>query len=625
MSLHVVLDINVVLDLLLKRGNTFNEKAALYTALKSRGVTTCFVASALPALEFVHAREVRRLCEQGMIGSPISPSALARRQLDRFLSDCLIVTSLGSDWGNIPPDHPDREDAMISMAAASLPGKTFIWTEDRQFKPVISSAKSGDHGTLIRFLNEEDRKPVPFIDLEAQQLRIRPDVEGKIFNVLRNGQYIMGPEIRELEEKLAAYVGVKHAVGCASGTDALLMALMAYGIGPGDAIFTTPFTFVATAEVISLLGATPVFVDIDPVTFNIDPVKLEQAILALKMGDPSRHPLPVAIVSAAAAADGAGMAVAPSSSSETFTLRPRGIIAVDLFGLPADYDIINAIARKYDLFVIEDGAQSFGAEYQGRKSCSLADIACTSFFPAKPLGGYGDGGMLFTDNDELITVLRSIRVHGQGSDKYENVRIGINGRLDTLQAAILLAKFAIFPEEVELRQTVAERYRTLLTADASRPGSENAPCPHSGLDKPDPAGCKPGESSYGLKVLDSGLRRNDERDTEMEFSKGFALAVIPPTAPPGYKSVWAQYSILAKDEADRARLQEALKSAGIPTAIYYPLPLHLQGAFASLGYKSGDFPVTEEMACRIFSVPMHPYLDRGEQELICRHLKAKHS
>jgi len=411
-----------------------------------------------------------------------------------------------------------------------------------------------------------------FIDLAKQQQRIKENIDINIQKVLKHGQYIMGPEIRELEEKLAAYVGVKHSVGCASGTDALLMALMAYGVGPGDAIFTTPFTFVATAEVISLLGATPVFVDIDPVTFNIDPVKLEQAILALKMRDLSRHPLPGTIIPPAA--DGAGMAVASSPNSEAFILRPKGIIAVDLFGLPADYDVIDAIARRHDLFVIEDAAQSFGAEYHGRKSCSLADIACTSFFPAKPLGGYGDGGMLFTNNDDLVKILRSIRVHGQGSDKYENVRIGINGRLDTLQAAILLAKFAIFPEEVELRQIVAEQYRTLLTADTL-------------------AGC----------------------------TAANVLAVISPTAPPGYKSVWAQYSILAKDEGARARLQEALKTAGIPTAIYYPRPLHLQGTFASLAYKPGDFPVSEEMAGRIFSLPMHPYLDGGEQELICRHLR----
>jgi UDP-2-acetamido-2-deoxy-ribo-hexuluronate aminotransferase len=428
-----------------------------------------------------------------------------------------------------------------------------------------------------------------FIDLAAQQLRIKDLIDKSIAKILSHGQYIMGPEIRELEEKLAAYVGVRHALGCASGTDALLMALLAYGVGPGDAIFTTPFTFVATAEVISLLGATPVFVDIDPVTFNIDPVKLEHAILALQMRDPSRHPLPGVIVPDAA--DGTDMDIASSSNSagagigdvdckrdsfprsESFTLRPKGIIAVDLFGLPADYDVINTIARRYDLFVIEDAAQSFGAEYHGRKACSLADIACTSFFPAKPLGGYGDGGMVFTNDDELANVLRSIRVHGQGSDKYENVRIGINGRLDTLQAAIILAKFAIFPAEVEMRQAVAERYRTLLTADAPAGGTGTS-----------------------------------------------ALAVIPPKASSGYKSVWAQYSILAKDEGGRARLQEALKSAGIPTAIYYPRPLHLQGAFAALGYKPGDFPVSEEIAGRIFSLPMHPYLEGGDQELICRYL-----
>jgi UDP-2-acetamido-2-deoxy-ribo-hexuluronate aminotransferase len=411
-----------------------------------------------------------------------------------------------------------------------------------------------------------------FIDLGAQQRRIKEAIDKNIANVLGHGQYIMGPEIRELEEKLAAYVGVKHAVGCASGTDALLMALMAYGVGPGDAIFTTPFTFVATAEVISLLGATPVFVDINPVTFNMDPAQLEQAILALQLRDSSRYPLPEAIIPAAAA--DAGRDVAAGANAEAFALRPKGIIVVDLFGLPADYDVINVLARKHDLFVIEDAAQSFGAEYGGRKACSLADIACTSFFPAKPLGGYGDGGMLFTDDNDLMQGLRSIRIHGQGSDKYENVRIGINGRLDTLQAAILLAKFAIFPEEVTLRQTVAARYRTLLTADGhpGRTGSDVA-------------------------------------------------EVIPPTVPSGYKSVWAQYSIVAADEGSRARLQETLKNAGIPTAIYYPRPLHLQGAFAALGYKPGDFPVSEEMAGRIFSLPMHPYLEGDDQELICRHLK----
>jgi dTDP-4-amino-4,6-dideoxygalactose transaminase len=292
-----------------------------------------------------------------------------------------------------------------------------------------------------------------FIDLSVQQKRIRDKIENNILMVLDHGQYIMGPEVRRIEEKLGEFVGAKHAVSCASGTDALLMALMAYNIGPGDAVFTTPFTFIATAEVISLLGATPVFVDIDPNTFNIDPEKLEQAIRAVKNGS-TDFPLP--------------------KPATALPLSPKGVIAVDLFGLPADYDKINTIADQHGLFVIEDAAQSFGAEYNGRKTCNLADIACTSFFPAKPFGCYGDGGMCFTNDDELSEIMESLRVHGKGSYKYDNVRIGINGRLDTIQAAILLAKFDIFPEEIRLRQIVADRYAGYLS-DLSFPVTPNIP------------------------------------------------------------------------------------------------------------------------------------------------------
>ena len=277
-----------------------------------------------------------------------------------------------------------------------------------------------------------------FIDLNYQQHRIKSQLDARIRAVLSHGNYIMGPEVKELEDRLAAYVGAKHSIGCASGTDALLLALMAYGVGPGDAIFTTPFTFIATAEVISLLGATPVFVDINPQTFNLDPTKLELAIQAVKLGKNDIYPYP------------------------HNPLNPRGIIAVDLFGLPADYDRINSLAKAHGLFVVEDAAQSFGANYNGKKACALADIACTSFFPAKPLGCYGDGGMCFTDDDALAEVMKSLRVHGKGGHKYDNVRIGVNGRLDTLQAAILLAKFEIFPEEVELRDQVAARYTELF-------------------------------------------------------------------------------------------------------------------------------------------------------------------
>jgi len=379
-----------------------------------------------------------------------------------------------------------------------------------------------------------------FIDLAAQQQPIRQKIEEKIRIVLDHGRYIMGPEINELEKRLAKFAGAKHCIGCGSGTDALLMTLVAEKMGPGDAVFTSPFTFIATAEVISLLGATPVFVDIDPKTFNLDPDKLALAIKSLKSNDSSHHALPLT----------------PNASH----LTPRGIISVDLFGLPCDYDSINAIAKEHGLFVIEDAAQGLGGEYKGRKAGALADVGCTSFFPAKPLGAYGDAGAVFTDSDEMADKLESIRVHGQGEDKYNNVRIGLNARLDTLQAAILNAKLDIFPQEIDLRQDVAQRYTELLSPYAML----HAPC-----------------------------------------------------VPEGYKSVRAQYSILAKIPESRAHLQESLKKAGIPTAVYYPKPLHLQTAFAGLGYKEGDFPISEDISNRIFSLPMHPYLKENEVERIC--------
>jgi UDP-2-acetamido-2-deoxy-ribo-hexuluronate aminotransferase len=379
-----------------------------------------------------------------------------------------------------------------------------------------------------------------FIDLAAQQDLIRDKIHAKIQAVLAHGKYIMGPEIKELEKRLADFVGVEHAVACSSGTDALLLALMAYEVGPGDAILTSPFTFIATAEVISLLGATPVFVDIDPKTFNMDPKHLGKAIAALQEGS-AEYPL-------------------PRTRGSALTLK--GIIAVDLFGLAADYEAINAIAKNCGLFVIEDAAQSFGGIYKDKRACALADMACTSFFPAKPLGGYGDGGMCFAGDEELAQKMRSLSVHGQGRDKYENVRIGINGRLDTLQAAILHAKFDVFPKEIELRQEVAERYTNLL-------------------------------SSAG-----NGL--------------------VTPYVPQGCQSVWAQYSVLAKDENHRSALQSKLKESGIPTAIYYPKPLHLQTAFQGLGYKQGDFPVSEDCSSRVFSLPMHPYLTEEAQEQIAK-------
>ncbi|MDM8517486.1 DegT/DnrJ/EryC1/StrS family aminotransferase [Desulfobacterales bacterium HSG16] len=365
-----------------------------------------------------------------------------------------------------------------------------------------------------------------FIDLVTQQQQIRAKIEENIKKVLDHGQYIMGPEIKALESSLCDYTGAEFCISCSSGTDALLMALMAYDIGPGDAVLTTPFTFIATAEAISLAGATPVFVDIDPDTYNIDPDQLEKTVLALQNNE---------------------------------KLIPKGIIAVDLFGLCADYDKICRIAEKYGLFVIEDAAQSFGADYHGKKACNLADIACTSFFPAKPLGGYGDGGAVFTSDEKLADKLVSVRVHGMGTDKYENVRIGINGRLDSLQAAILLAKMDIFPDEIKMRQKIADRYLEKL---------------------------------------------------------GSQTSLVMPDIPKGFASAWAQYSILAEDETHRESIQKKLSAEKIPTAIYYPIPLHLQTAFKFLNYKNGDFPVSEDCAKRIFSIPMHPYLKSADQDRI---------
>ncbi len=357
-----------------------------------------------------------------------------------------------------------------------------------------------------------------FIDLGAQQKRIRESLEINIRKVLDHGRYINGPEIKELEEKLASYAGVKYAVGVGSGTDSLLMILMGNDVGPGDAVFTPTFTFIATAEVVQLLGATPVFVDIDSDTFNMDVKKLKEAIKKVL---------------------------------EDGKLKPRGIIPVDIFGQPADYDEINQIAKNYGLFVLQDAAQSFGATYKDRKSCSLVEFAATSFFPAKPLGCYGDGGMIFTSEEAFYDKMISIREHGKGIDKYNNIRVGINGRMDTLQAAVLLSKFEIFNEEIQMRQEVAGKY------------------------------------NMSLKDV-----------VKVPFVREKNI------------SAWAQYSVLHNE---RERIINKLKNNGIPTAIYYPKPLHLQTAFSNLGYSKGAFPVAEKVAGEIFSLPMHPYISQAEQ------------
>ena len=369
---------------------------------------------------------------------------------------------------------------------------------------------------------------IPFIDLGSQYARIQDDVEAAVLKVLRSGQYIPGPEVEQLERQLAAFVGTRHAVSCASGTDALVIALMAKGVGPGDAVFTPPFTFMASAEAIALVGATPVFVDVDPVTFNLSPTALRTAIEQFE-----------------------------EAGKE---LNPRGVIAVDLFGLPADYEAIDELARRHDLFVIEDAAQSFGARSGNRVAGALAEIGCTSFFPAKPLGCYGDGGAIFTDDDELAELFRSIRVHGQGSDRYEHIRLGLTGRLDTVQAAVLITKLKIFEDELAARQVVAD--------------------------------------TYSRAIRQAGL------------------ALVTPTITQGCVSSWAHYSVLADDSAGREDFRSRLRAKGFPTGVYYPRPLNLQSAFEYLGYGAGDFPISEALAERVFSLPMHPYLSTAAVEEI---------
>ena len=371
---------------------------------------------------------------------------------------------------------------------------------------------------------------IPFIDLQAQYKRIGPQIDAAMQRVVAHGKFIMGPEIAQLEEELAAFAGTECCVSCSSGTDALLMALMVYDIGPGDAVFVPTFTFIATAEVVSLLGATPVFVDIEPDTYNIAPADLERRI---------RH------------------------VRDNTDLTPRAIIPVDLFGLPADYDAITAIAEQHDLTVIEDAAQSFGASRDDHRAGSLGDIAATSFFPAKPLGCYGDGGAVFTDDPQAADILKSIRVHGKGDHKYSNVRIGLNARIDTLQAAVLLEKLKVYADEIGKRQQVAAHYNTAL--------AEKAP--------------------------------------------DLTTPVMPDNA--DATSVWAQYTVRG---AAREKLQGLLREQGIPTAIYYPKPLHLQAAFESLGYKPGDFPTAEAASEQVFSLPFHPYLESDTIDYIAETL-----
>jgi dTDP-4-amino-4,6-dideoxygalactose transaminase len=368
-----------------------------------------------------------------------------------------------------------------------------------------------------------DDKPIPFIDVPAQRRRLGSAIDEAVGRVLTHCQFVQGPEVRAFEADLAAFCGAKHVIGCASGTDALLLVLLAWEIGPGDAVICPAFTFHATAEQVALLGATPVFADVRADTFNIDPDSLERAVATAKARG----------------------------------LKPRAIIPVDLFGLPADHDAIAHVAEKHGLLVLDDAAQSFGATYRGRKLGSLATATATSFFPAKPLGCYGDGGAVFTNDDGLAARVKSLRVHGESpTDKYDALRIGITGRLDTIQAAILIEKLKIFPEEIVARQAVADRY-----------------------------------------------------------AKGLAGVAITPRTGNESTSVWAQYTIRLQP-GRRDAFGAALKAQGIPTAIYYAKPLHRQAAYRDFPMAEGGLPVCEQLSEEVISLPMHAYLEPAVQDRV---------
>ena len=366
-----------------------------------------------------------------------------------------------------------------------------------------------------------------FRDLKTQYTVLKDEMDKAILDVVASSAYVMGPKIKEMEVAFADYVGTKHCIACNSGTDALLLALKAWDVKPGDAVFVPSFTFFASAEVIAMQGATPVFVDVDKDTFNIDVADLERKIeQTLKAGK----------------------------------LTPRVVIAVDLFGLPADFKSVRKVADKYHLYVLEDGAQGFGGRIVDKKACTFGDISTTSFFPAKPVGCYGDGGAVFTDNDDWAALMESYHIHGKGSDRYDNVRIGMNSRLDSIQAAILIVKLKAFKDyELVDVNKVAARYTEKL--------------------------------------------------------KG---VVKTPIVPEGFYSSWAQYTLQLKDKEQRAGLQAALKALDIPTAIYYPIPMHRQTAFSYLNLDDNRCPVSDQLADTVISLPIHPYLNEKDQDLICQ-------
>lgn len=511
--MDLLLDVNIVVDICASRPEF--EKQALDAVEKCHtdGGRIWLYAGSVQTFEYVLARELRREFDTRNVAmTSRQVRSKARELLSSFCQNLNWLAALSGEGNVFDSDDPEDEQ-LVRALERFADGTILLLTRDEGLLLKCPRAV-----TPIDFIQQESQQQkIDFIDLKTQQDKIRPAVEQNAHKVLHHGQYIMGPEVLELEEKLADYVGVKHCISASSGTDTLLIALMALGIGPGDEVITSPFTFIATGEMIALTGAKPVFVDIDPRTYNIDPNLIEAAI----------------------------------------TPRTKAIMPVSLYGQCADFDSINAIADKHNLPVIEDGAQSFGATYKGRRSCGLSTIGSTSFFPSKPLGCYGDGGALFTNDDDLATKMRQIRAHGQDR-RYHHPALGINGRMDTLQAAVLLAKLEVFDDEVAARARIGSRYSELLM------------------------------SSF-----------------------------TTPYIAPENTSVYAQYTLHVEN---RDEVQKRLRGKGIPTAVHYPVPLHLQPVFDGLGLQIERFPVSEAAAHRVMSIPMHPYLTEDCQIAIASSL-----
>jgi UDP-2-acetamido-2-deoxy-ribo-hexuluronate aminotransferase len=518
---HLILDVNIVVDACTNRSSSVESVAAIAKA-KAAGVALWVYTGSVQTLEFVLAGELVRLNAKNDF-PPLTRAHAARRArllLANFCNKTSWLAALSFEGNVFNTDDPEDEQLLLALERFPA-GTAKLLTNDKQ---MLKKSPETTVTPSVWLAEKNQAASIDFIDLKTQQDFIRPNLEVNIHRVLHHGQYIMGPEIKQLEEKLAEYVDTKHCITCANGTDALLMALMALDISPDDEVITVPYTWISTAEVIALLRAKPVFVDIRPDTFNLDPDLLEA----------------------------------------TITPRTKAIMPVGIYGQCADMTRINQIADKHGIPVIEDAAQCFGATHYGKKACNLSLIGCTSFFPSKPLGCYGDGGAIFTQDDALADKMCQIRIHGQ-KIKHQHPLVGINGRLDTLQAAILLAKFPSFQSEVDARARIGARYTSLLNDSFCHPSS-----------------------------------------------------VLCPLVVPGNTSVYAQYTILSPD---RNRLSQSLKESGIPSVAYYTAPLHLQGAFADLGHKAGDFPVAEKVAAQCLSLPMSPYLTMKEQEKVADAIK----